>query len=90
MEPPGCVLLQAGEYEQALALFQTGATDLEKRIKGFADSRIVDNARAMAERLARAANLPAEFQFLPGETHMSVLPSELNLAVRFVFGAPAA
>jgi predicted alpha/beta superfamily hydrolase len=89
IEPPGRVLLQAGEYEQAIAPFQTGAADAEKRIKGFAESRIVDNARAMAERLARAPNLATEFQFLPGETHMSVLPSALNLAVRFVFGAPA-
>ncbi len=40
----------------------------------------------MAERLAQAPGLVSEYVFLPGETHMSVLPACLNLAIRFAFG----
>lgn len=82
----GRVLLLAGEYEQKLAPFQVGAPDEEKRRAAFEESRIVDNTRLMAERLARAPGLVSEYVFLPGETHMSVLPACLNLAIRFAFG----
>lgn len=82
----GRVLLLAGEYEQTLAPFQIGAVDEEKRRAGFEDSRIVDNTRLMAERLAGVSGLDAEYVFLPGETHMSVLPATLNMAIRFAFG----
>ncbi|WP_428028788.1 alpha/beta hydrolase [Ancylobacter sp.] len=85
----GRILLLAGEYEQALAPFQIGAADAEKRLASFEESRIVDHTRQMTERLGRAPGLAAEFAFLPGETHMSVLPASLNLAIRFAFGEPA-
>ncbi len=82
----GRVLLLAGEYEQKLAPFQVGAADEEKRLAGFEDSRIVDNTRLMAERLADVPGLAPDYVFLPGETHMSVLPACMNLAIRFAFG----
>lgn len=82
----GRVLLLAGEYEQKLAPFQIGAPDEEQRRASFAESRIVDNARLMSERLAQVPGLASEFVLLPGETHMSVLPACLNLAIRFAFG----
>ncbi|MDF2621380.1 MAG: putative esterase [Xanthobacteraceae bacterium] len=82
----GQILLLAGEYEQKLAPFQVGAPDEEKRRAAFEESRIVDNTRLMAERLAQAPGLVSEYVFLPGETHMSVLPACLNLAIRFAFG----
>lgn len=82
----GRVLLLAGEYEQKLAPFQVGAPDEEKRLAGFEDSRIVDNTRLMAERLAHVPGLAPDYVFLPGETHMSVLPACMNLAIRFAFG----
>ena len=82
----GRVLLLAGEYEQKLAQFQVGAPDEEKRLAGFEDSRIVDNTRLMAERLADVPGLAPDYVFLPGETHMSVLPACMNLAIRFAFG----
>ena len=85
----GRVLLLAGEYEQKLAPFQVGAPDEEKRRAGLEESRIVDNARLMADRLARVPGFTSEFVFLPGETHMSVLPACLNLAIRFAFGPSA-
>ncbi|MBB3771268.1 hypothetical protein FHS55_001867 [Angulomicrobium tetraedrale] len=82
----GRVLLLAGEYEQKLAPFQVGAADAPTRRASFEESRIVDNTREMAERLAQAPGLTAEFALIPGETHMSVLPATLNLAIRFAFG----
>lgn len=90
-EPPpggGKVLILAGEYEQALAPFQVGAPDAAERLASFEESRIVDNARLMAERLARVPGLDSDYVFLPGETHMTVLPATLNLAIRFAFGRP--
>lgn len=82
----GRVLLLAGEYEQKLAPFQVGAADEAKRLASFDESRIVDNSRAMAQRLTGVSGLSADFVLLPGETHMSVLPACLNLAIRFAFG----
>lgn len=83
----GRLLLLAGEYEQALAPFQIGAADAQKRLASFEESRIVDNTRMMAERLAPVSGLSTDYVFLPGETHMSVLPACINHAVRFAFGA---
>lgn len=82
----GRLLLLAGEYEQKLAPFQVGAPDEEKRLAGFAESRIVDNTRDMAQRLENVPGLTTEYVFLPGETHMSVLPATVNLGIRFAFG----
>ncbi|GAB4066762.1 alpha/beta hydrolase [Ancylobacter sonchi] len=81
----GRALLIVGEYEQALAPFQVGAEDEAKRVAAFEDSRIVDNTRIMAERLATVKEFGADYVLLPGETHMSVLPASLNLAIRFAF-----
>jgi len=85
----GRILLLAGEYEQKLAPFQIGAADAEKRLASFEESRIIDNARLMAARLAGVPGLSSDFVLVPGETHMSVLPASLNLAIRFAFGPPA-
>lgn len=81
----GRILLLVGEYEQTLAPFQVGAEDEEKRRAAFEDSRIVDHTREMADRLEPV--LATSYVFLPGETHMSVLPACINHAVRFAFGA---
>jgi len=84
----GRVLLAAGEYEQRLAPFQEMAPDAASRIARFAESRIVDNSRAMADRLSSISGLFAQFELYPGETHMSVLPAAVNSAVRFAFAPP--
>jgi len=81
----GRVLLLVGEYEQTLAPFQIGAEDEEKRLAAFLESRIVDYTQEMADRLAPV--LATSYVFLPGETHMSVLPACINHAVRFALGA---
>ncbi|MFD2032039.1 alpha/beta hydrolase [Ancylobacter dichloromethanicus] len=85
----GRLLLLAGEYEQKLAPFQIGAPDAGKRLAGFEESRIVDNTRLMAARLAGVPGLTTEYIPVSGETHMSVLPASVNLAIRFAFGPPA-
>ena len=83
----GRLLLLAGEYEQKLAPFQIGAEDAEKRLASFAESRIVDNTRNMAERLSVLRGLSTFYEYLAGDTHMSVLLPAINHAVRFAFGA---
>ncbi|GLR83549.1 esterase [Bradyrhizobium iriomotense] len=85
----GRVLLAAGEYEQRLAPFQETAPDAASRMARFAESRIVDNSRAMADRLSSISSLYVQFELYPGETHMSVLPAAVNSAVRFSFGPDA-
>lgn len=85
----GRLLILAGEYEQTLAPFQRGAPDEAKRLAGFAESRIVDLSREMAARLGDVPGLGTQFVLLPGETHMSVLPACLNLAIRHAFGSEA-
>lgn len=84
----GRLLLLVGEYEQQLAPFQIGAEDAEKRSASFLESRIVDHTREMAERLVPVPGLATSYQFLPGETHMSVLPASVNHALRVAFGVP--
>ncbi|WP_341988340.1 alpha/beta hydrolase-fold protein [Azorhizobium sp. AG788] len=87
----GQLLLLVGEYEQQLAPFQIGAADAQTRLASFAESRIVDNTREMAERLAAVPGLATAYELLRCETHMSVLPASINHAVRCAFGtAPAA
>ncbi len=82
---PGHILSLVGEYEQKLAPFQKGASDEEKRSANFEDSRMVDYTRDMAERLSRIPGLTSDYVFLPGETHMSVLPAMMNHAIRLAF-----
>lgn len=86
----GRVLLIVGEYEQKLAPFQIGASDEAKRLASFEESRIVDNTRLMAERLAQVPGLAADYLLVPGETHMSVIPACVNHAIRFAFGRECA
>ncbi len=89
MPMAGRILIAAGEYEQRLAPFQEGAADAASRVAAHAESRIVDNSRAMAARLSAIPGLHAEFELYRGETHMSVLPAAVNSAVRFAFGPEA-
>lgn len=84
--PPAEVLISAGAYEQALAPFQVGAADAQKRQAAHAESRIVDNARALSERLGRLPGVRSRFALIADETHMSVLPTAVNQALRFAFG----
>lgn len=84
--PAAEVLITAAVYEQQLAPFQRGAADEEARRIGHAESRIVDNARAMSERLGLIASVRSRFALVDDETHMSILPIAVNQAIRFAFG----
>lgn len=80
------MLVLVGEYEQKLAPFQEGAPDADKRRNYMEKSRMVDNAKEMADRLATVKDLSTTYQSLPGENHTSVLSQSLNLGVRHAFG----
>lgn len=84
--PPARVLLSAGVYEQTLAPFHLGAPDEDDRRAAQIRSRTFDNARAMAERLDALTEVDGAFVAIDGETHMSVLPTAVNQAIRFALG----
>jgi uncharacterized protein len=84
--PSAAVLISAGAYEQSLAPFQVGAPDEGQRRASHAQSRIVDNARALSARLDALDGVRSRFALIADETHMSVLPTAVNQAIRFAFG----
>lgn len=86
MHPAPRVLLGVGEYEQQLAPFQIGQADEEQRRRRQDEAKTMDETRAMAERLERQYHCFTEFAVFEGETHMSVLPLAINLAIRFALG----
>ncbi|WP_244493848.1 alpha/beta hydrolase [Aureimonas sp. AU4] len=82
------VHLSAGEYEgDALAPFQYGREDTEKRRAAARSVRTLDLTRAMAARLAKLPGLRVECETYPGETHMTMLPVSVSRAVRVAFEA---
>lgn len=84
--PPARVLLAVGEYEETLAPFQRHAPDAQKRAADHKNHREVTRTQEMAIFLAGVSGVTTSYHFLPEETHMSVLPQSLNLAIRFAFG----
>ncbi|GLK79585.1 esterase [Methylopila turkensis] len=80
------VLISVGEYEEAPAPFPLDAADAEKRRAVQASARIETHARAMHTRLSALDGITSEFELIGGETHMSVLPTAINQAIRFAFG----
>ncbi|MFE1599802.1 alpha/beta hydrolase [Methylobacterium sp. ID0610] len=83
--PCANVLLLAGTYEAELAPFQRDAPDREERLARLQQSRTVDLARLMADRLGKLPGLTSMFQVIPNRTHMTLLPEALNEAVAFSF-----
>ncbi|MCC0807010.1 alpha/beta hydrolase [Methylobacterium sp. W2] len=77
------VLLLAGAYEGELAPFQRDAPDRDARLGRLSSARMVELARAMAERLDQIPGLASQFRLIPERTHMTVLPDAVNDAVRF-------
>lgn len=84
--PAACVLLSVGAYEQRLAPFQIGAPDAGIREADHMRSRLIDKARAISERLDALPEVKGRFSVIAEETHMSVLPTAVNQAIRFAFG----
>lgn len=72
------LLLTVGEYEQTIEPTRSdmeGAEKLRRR-------RMVDNARALSQRLQQAG-VDAAFVLFPQENHGSVIPAAISRAVRF-------
>ncbi len=80
--------LSAGQYEgKSLAPFHKGAADEAKRQERSRETRTVEYAYEMAQRLD-ASNIlggGAVFEEYAGENHMSALPIALNRAVQIAF-----
>lgn len=89
--PAGRLLLSVGGYEQHPAPFQARVPEAAAMAARAARSRLEDHTRELAGRLNALPhpNLTAGFEVYPGETHMSVLPTALNHAIRFAFGPDA-
>ncbi|GCA49019.1 ferri-bacillibactin esterase BesA [Sinorhizobium sp. KGO-5] len=88
--PPGLELhLSAGQYEseRCIAPFHKGRPDEGQRLARALETRIVEYARAMAERWEALPALAGvgRFEEYAGENHMSVLPVAVNRAVQIAF-----
>ncbi|WP_439598483.1 alpha/beta hydrolase [Falsiroseomonas sp.] len=79
------LFMAVGEYETRLAPFQIGRPDAARRQAALDQGRHLAHAQEMAARL-RPLGLAVEVTELPGETHMSLLPVAINLALRFALG----
>lgn len=79
------VHISAGEWEGSdLAPFQRSGPEVAKRLEEKLQTRTVEAAQKMAEDLA-ALNLHVWYETYPDETHMSVLPTAVNRAIRWAF-----
>ncbi|AGT10747.1 esterase (plasmid) [Paracoccus aminophilus JCM 7686] len=83
---PLSLLLSAGEWEgAALAPFQIGAEDADKRLAEKERIRTIAAAEEMAGHLDKIQGISAHYETYAGETHMSVLPVAVNRALHHVF-----
>lgn len=79
------VHLSVGEWEgDELAPFQRAHADAAERLAKKAQTCIAAAAREMASKLAHLG-LRTGFEIYPDETHMSVLPTAVNRAIRCAF-----
>lgn len=88
-DAPTRAYITVGEYEQALAPWQRERPPVGTVAERRQDRRMVDHARALAERLAMVPGLQVRFDLLAGQDHASVVPVSLSEGVRFAFGADA-
>ncbi|MBN8482018.1 MAG: alpha/beta hydrolase [Xanthomonadales bacterium] len=86
--PLTAVLLTAGEFEQIPSPQTRVHPNAERLVGVLAERRQVDNARSVAELLAKAPNLDARFDEIAGEDHGTVIPAAISRAVWFML-APA-
>ncbi|WP_152046010.1 alpha/beta hydrolase [Aureimonas psammosilenae] len=85
-DAPVIVHLSAGEHEgDALAPFQYGREDSQKRLEKAAEARTLRLAREMAARLDALPGVSSRFEVFGGETHMSVLAAATSRAVNVAF-----
>lgn len=84
------VHLSAGEFEgEALAPFQYGREDTEKRLEHARTAQTLSLTEAMAARLGDVPGLEVTYERYPGETHMTLLPIAISRAVRVAFRVSA-
>jgi predicted alpha/beta superfamily hydrolase len=79
------VAIGVGEWEQALTPWEAGSPEAARTAERRGRRAMVDNARAMAERIA-ATGAETRFRCYPEENHGSVLPVAISRALRFVLG----
>lgn len=79
------VMIAVGALEQTLSAREAARADGAERAQWLAQNGMVDNARAMADRLGALASrgVTATYAEFPGETHVSVLPAVISRALRF-------
>ncbi|WP_159998359.1 alpha/beta hydrolase [Roseomonas sp. 18066] len=78
---PKRLLITIGEHEQVPAPWHDPAW-----APRMAMTRMVDNAREMAERLRPVPGLQLGFETLPGDGHMSAFPVAVQRGLRFILG----
>ncbi|MFC3127441.1 alpha/beta hydrolase [Pseudoroseomonas globiformis] len=79
---PRRLLITVGEYEQSLAPWHDPAWQPRMQMM-----RMVEQARALADRLRPLSGLELRFDSLPGEGHMSAFPVAVQRGVRFILAA---
>lgn len=84
------VFIGVGALEQAPEPATVDGIDPEARRRWLAKNRMVDNARAMADRLDGTPGLTTCFAVFDDEDHGSVLPVFLSRALRFALSAAPA
>ncbi|WP_061979051.1 alpha/beta hydrolase [Aureimonas sp. AU20] len=78
--------LSVGEYEgDALAPFQYGREDTEKRLSNARTARTLELTREMAARLSTLPRTRVCCEIYSGETHMTMLPIAVSRAIRMAF-----
>lgn len=85
---PTAVLLTAAEYEQKPSPHMRANPNAERMIAVLTERRQVDNARAVAGQLGKAANLEARFDEIAGEDHGTVIPAAISRAAWFMLAPP--
>ncbi|GGJ21447.1 alpha/beta hydrolase [Neoroseomonas lacus] len=76
------LLMAVGEYERHLAPFQRDQPDAAARLARLQATRHFENVRETADRL-RPLGVAVTVEEIPHETHMSMLPQAINMAMRF-------
>lgn len=79
------LLMAVGEYERHLAPFQRSMPDAAQRLERLRETRHIENARELGERL-RPLGVEVVVEEIAAETHMSMLPWAVNRAIRFALG----
>lgn len=79
------LLMAVGEYERHLAPFQRDQPDAAARLARLQATRHIENARETADRL-RPLGVAVTVEEIPHETHMSMLPRAINMAIGFALG----